>query len=151
MENSNRQDNPLDKHRECCQSRQCFVNIDTLYAFAQYRIIMSMNREERKRQLINMLNSNTRSFEFNRTVVCRWFLAGGLGFSTCLQDSILATPKARASCSAVALPRDVRSDTRRDSVVLFLKRIAEKMPTKPHINLPVMRGNKFGKNIAITL
>lgn len=149
IENSNRQDNPFDEPRECCKSKQCFENVDSLYAFAQYRIFMRMNREERKRQLITIINSDTREFEFNGTVVCRRFLAGGFGFSACLQESVLATPKARASCSAVALPRDVRSDTKRDSVVLFLKRIAEetgdKMPTRPHINLPVMSREQVWK------
>lgn len=139
---SNRNDNPFDEPRKCCKLRQCFVHADSIYAFAQYRIFMRMNREERKRQLIGMLNRDTSEFEFNGSAVCRRFLARGFGFSNCLQESVLATPKARASCSAVALPRDFRGDTKRDSVVTFLKRIAEetgdKMPARPHINLPVM-------------
>ena len=133
--------NPFDTPRSCCNAG-CFYLMNPEYTVIQYRRFLKMNRQDRKRTLKSMYVLSARAFWFGGLYVCTRFLSKGLGFSNQLQCAVKGTPKARASSSILAVPRDTATETKKNQIILYLRDLAERigdsLPTKPHINLPLM-------------
>lgn len=134
-------ENPFHYPRPCCNAG-CFYTVDPEYAVLQYRRILKMGREDRKRALKSMYVHSAGAFWFGSAYVCTRFLAKGLQFSNQLQSAVKGTPTAKASSSIVALPRRNMKETERNQIILYLRdfaeRVGDSLPTRPHSNLPLM-------------
>lgn len=134
-------ENPFKATRPCCKAG-CFDLMEPDYAVIQYRRFLKLDRKDRKRALKSMYIRRVGAFWFGGTYVCTCFLARGLGFSNHLQCAVNGTPKARASSSIEATPRRNFQETKKNNIILYLRDIAERigdnLPTKPHVNLPLM-------------
>lgn len=146
---SKRPDNIFLVARKCCRLK-CFHNVDAEYAMGQYRRMMRMFREDKKRTLLQWFDDKEGKFRFNGRIVCSTFLRTGFELSTTLQSSVKGTELARAPPTALALPREVRRDKMRDRIVLYLRNRAETtgdmMPHRQHINLPAMTKFEVWRN-----
>jgi len=141
LQNSKRRDNSFLSPRECCK-RLCISQVDPLYAFAQYKRIMCMDRENEKRTLVSMFHPDEYMFKFNGQHVCARFLQRGFEFSSTLQSCVKGTEKAPASASIKAVPRERRTASASDEIVCFLETLAQntgdQIPNRPYINLPLL-------------
>lgn len=138
---SQRMDNPfLINGLRCCKSKRCYENIDPIYAFKRYNEVMALNREDFKSFLISIYDAQDHSFKMLGKTVCARYLQKGFGFSNDLQCSVKNTPRARAGPTSLALPRDVRRTTKKDSIINFLRNYADDcgdmMPNAFFTNLP---------------
>lgn len=64
---------------------------DLEFAFLQYRRILAMNQEDRKRTLMSFPNFETWKFRSNGKDVCERFLARAIKFPACIQSWLKVT------------------------------------------------------------
>lgn len=139
-------ENPFLSPRFCCKRNNCFQEVDKVFAFAQFKRMMKMNREELKRTVTSLYNPETRTMRFNGKSVCSNFLAKAFGVSKTLQCSIKGTLRARASPSIKALPRCRKlNNSMKNSIIIFLEslsaNVAQSMPDKNEQILPAFQKN----------
>lgn len=138
---SKRRDNPFLAPRSCCRTG-CFCAVDSVLAFGQYKRIMSMNREERKRTLIGLLSDDRKRFRFNGNDVCARFLSGAFHFSACLRSCVKGTNSARAGPEAMVAPKVSISETEKDVIIRFIRKMGRDagdiLPHRSYINITVL-------------
>ena len=134
---------------KCCSRYQCFKRIGEDRCYKEYMTVNRMNPKQSKRYLIGLYDQIDNVFRLSGVNVCSRFLAKCLGFSNDVQCAVKNTPKARGSAIAVSRPREVKRNTKRVFIALFIKRLAQlfgdAMPHKEHVTLPVLNKKALWK------
>ena len=117
-----RKENPFLIQRVCCATRRCFDQVDTHYAFEQYKNILRMDLHNLRAKQQSMLDTTTMEFYFNGRPVCYRFLSLGLKFSFYMVSNVKGTQRSRTPPGTV--PRENNKMSQRYSIVVFLRNYA---------------------------
>lgn len=123
----------------CCKRKRCFSHVNLSHVVKTASQIMTMNNVDRKSTLEGLL-SDSGVFMFDGRPVCAEFLVLAFRFSRDLQSTVKTTDSSRLQRREVLIYTGQSKAQSRDSIVVFLRRIAEQtgnsMPDTPEVHLP---------------
>lgn len=124
---------------KCCEWKQCFNKVNLDHMVEKSKLVMHMNKAERRHALSDMLTSSG-VFMFDGTPVCAEFLVQAFCCSHDIQCAFKKTLGAEISKLEPAHSRGPNYTASRDSIAVFLRRLADqtvnKMPDKDDVHLP---------------
>lgn len=127
------------KDIQCCKRKQCFSKVNLSHVVTTNKKVMKMSNAER-RDALQALLTDMNVFTFDGRPVCAEFLVKAFRFSRDLQSTVKGTERAvlqRREVINYTAPPEVNG---RDSVIVFLRRIADQtgnvMPDSTEVHLP---------------